>query len=64
MDHERHGVDATKAGDPVCWLHELCSECGAMPTAGSPDRCWRCDTALDGTTDNPTTPDDVRTPAD
>ncbi len=29
-------------GDAVCWLHELCPECGAMPTAEQPDRCWRC----------------------
>jgi hypothetical protein len=29
-------------GDAVCWLHELCPECGAMPTSDQPDRCWRC----------------------
>jgi hypothetical protein len=29
-------------GDTVCWLHELCPVCGAMPTAEQPDRCWRC----------------------
>jgi hypothetical protein len=29
-------------GDAVCWLHELCPVCGAMPTAEQPDRCWRC----------------------
>ena len=29
-------------GDAVCWLHELCPACGAMPSPGQPDRCWRC----------------------
>jgi uncharacterized protein YqeY len=28
-------------GDPACWLHELCPECGAVPDAAAP-RCWRC----------------------
>jgi monoamine oxidase len=45
-------------GDPVCWLSQLCPECGAVPTAGEPHRCWRCGTALDGSdrwgTDHPT----------
>ena len=38
--------DTDDPGDAVCWLHELCPECGAMPTTGptaeQPDRCWRC----------------------
>ena len=29
-------------GDPVCWLDRTCPECGAMPSADSPGRCWRC----------------------
>jgi ribosomal protein S27AE len=33
---------ADEPGDAVCWLHELCPSCGAMPTAEQPDRCWRC----------------------
>jgi uncharacterized protein YqeY len=28
-------------GDPACWLHELCPECGAVPDAPA-TRCWRC----------------------
>jgi hypothetical protein len=31
-----------EGGDAVCWLGQLCPECGAMPSADSPDRCWRC----------------------
>jgi hypothetical protein len=34
------------AGDPVCWLHRTCPECGALPTEDDPGRCWRCDTEL------------------
>jgi hypothetical protein len=31
-----------EGGEAVCWLGQLCPECGAMPSADSPDRCWRC----------------------
>ena len=34
--------EGDEPGDAVCWLHELCPECGAMPTPEHPDRCWRC----------------------
>ncbi|MCE0762784.1 hypothetical protein LWC35_07645 [Pseudonocardia kujensis] len=37
--------DDEPGGDPVCWLHELCPTCGAMPTdepSAPPGRCWRC----------------------
>jgi hypothetical protein len=32
-------------GDPVCWLDQVCPECGAMPSPDERDgdRCWRCD---------------------
>ena len=33
-------------GDAVCWLHQLCPECGAMPTKEQPERCWRCGATL------------------
>jgi hypothetical protein len=29
-------------GDPACWLHQLCPECGAVPSPEVPGRCWRC----------------------
>jgi hypothetical protein len=34
-------------GDPVCWLSQVCANCGAMPsdeqrTGDEPERCWRC----------------------
>ena len=46
MDEE---VDPTvSAGEEVCWLDQLCPECGAMPEgAGADDPtvpCWRCGT--------------------
>jgi hypothetical protein len=39
-------MTSDEPGDPVCWLHELCPECGAMPTGEAPERCWRCGAAL------------------
>jgi ribosomal protein S27AE len=33
-------------GDAVCWLHQLCPECGAMPSGEQPERCWRCGALL------------------
>jgi hypothetical protein len=36
------GYDEGEGGDAVCWLGALCPECGAMPSEGSGDRCWRC----------------------
>ena len=41
MTIEQDGADEP-VGDAVCWLHELCPACGAMPSPGQPDRCWRC----------------------
>jgi hypothetical protein len=42
-------VDPDEGGDAVCWLGQLCPECGAMPDRGPsadpPDRCWRCGAA-------------------
>ncbi len=40
-------------GDAVCWLHELCPECGAMPTGERPERCWRCGADLTPRDDPP-----------
>jgi ribosomal protein S27AE len=40
-------------GDPVCWLHLACPECGAIPDPGEEDseRCPRCGIAkVDGDT--------------
>ena len=35
-----------EGGDPVCWLHRLCPECGAVPSPDAPGRCWRCGARL------------------
>ncbi|WP_344424168.1 hypothetical protein [Pseudonocardia ailaonensis] len=32
----------SEGGDPVCWLSQVCPECGAMPAEDSPEKCWRC----------------------
>jgi len=33
-------------GDPVCWAHLLCPECGAIPDRPDQERCFRCGTEL------------------
>jgi hypothetical protein len=43
-----------QGGDAVCWLHELCPTCGAVPSPDSPGRCWRCGTVEAGTADTGT----------
>lgn len=44
-----------EGGEEACWLHRLCSECGAV-LEGQRPRCWRCGTAigLDGLRDEHT----------
>ncbi|GAA0906608.1 hypothetical protein [Pseudonocardia zijingensis] len=39
--------DGEETGDAVCWLGMLCPECGAMPSEGATDRCWRCGAVRD-----------------
>jgi hypothetical protein len=51
-DADAHG------GDAVCWLHELCPTCGAVPSPDSPGRCWRCGT-VDAAADLPDTEPDA-----
>ncbi|MGH3279372.1 MAG: hypothetical protein ACRDNW_09560 [Trebonia sp.] len=33
--------DAEEGGDPVCWAHLVCEECGAVTTEGHRDWCSR-----------------------
>jgi len=33
-------------GDPVCWAHLLCPECGAIPDDREMERCPRCGAEL------------------
>lgn len=37
-----HGEGFTSSGDPVCWLGQVCDECGALVEAALPATCWRC----------------------
>jgi rubrerythrin len=36
------GQPESQGGDPVCWAHLLCPECGAIPDRANPERCPRC----------------------
>ena len=34
-------ADDAEGGDPVCWAHLVCDECGAITTEGHRDGCAR-----------------------
>lgn len=34
----------TEGGDPVCWLEQVCDECGAMREDRTATACRRCGT--------------------
>ena len=42
----QHHVDGEVGGDPVCWLSQVCPECGRMPEGEPRDRCERCGAPL------------------
>ncbi|MFO7300700.1 MAG: hypothetical protein DIU67_011025 [Actinomycetes bacterium] len=36
-------------GDPACWMHELCPQCGSIaPERGPDDPCPVCGAAAEG----------------
>ncbi|MGH3342673.1 MAG: hypothetical protein ACRDPK_07275 [Carbonactinosporaceae bacterium] len=37
-----------EGGDPACWLHRVCPECGALADTDPPTRCHRCGADLPG----------------
>jgi hypothetical protein len=37
-EHEEH-EDLEEGGDPVCWLHLVCEECGAIVSEGHRPTC-------------------------
>ena len=39
-------IDELIGGDPVCWLEQVCPECGAYVSDELPATCWRCDTLV------------------
>ena len=43
--------DAEAGGDPVCWAHLLCPECGAVPEQPDDDHCTRCGAELPSAAD-------------
>jgi hypothetical protein len=40
-DPEVAGPRDEEGGDPVCWAHLVCEECGAITTEGHRDWCSR-----------------------
>jgi rubrerythrin len=35
-----------EGGDPACWLHRVCPECGRLADDDPPTRCPACGAAL------------------
>jgi len=38
------GPREPEGGDPVCWLSQVCDDCGAINEPDA-DNCWRCGAA-------------------
>jgi predicted amidophosphoribosyltransferase len=38
----------TDGGDPACWLHRVCPECGRLAEEDPPTRCPACGAELPG----------------
>lgn len=32
-------IDPDEGGDPACWAHEICQECGRVPSDGHLETC-------------------------
>lgn len=41
-------AEVTEGGDPVCWLNQVCEECGAFREDPSAPVCARCGTPFPG----------------
>lgn len=35
-------ADFNPNGEAVCWLSQVCPECGALIEEQVPTKCWRC----------------------
>ncbi|MGO9783303.1 MAG: hypothetical protein ACLPKE_08185 [Streptosporangiaceae bacterium] len=52
MDDEPAGVSSSPAtesehvGDPACWAHRACLDCGRLNQAERPEACEACGTAF------------------
>jgi len=52
MDEERASLPPSPAteheegGDPACWAHRVCPECGRLNQAEHPDACEACEAAF------------------
>ena len=48
MDEERAGARSSpaaeheEAGDPACWVHRVCPDCGRLNQAEHPETCEVC----------------------
>ena len=51
VDENAHGaidsVEFTSTGDAVCWLEQVCDECGALIETALPATCWRCGSVVE-----------------
>jgi rubrerythrin len=36
-----------EGGDPACWMHRVCQECGRLADEDPPTRCPSCGAALE-----------------
>jgi len=37
-----------EGGDPACWLHLVCTNCGAVAESDPPTTCTRCQAEISG----------------
>ncbi|MGZ4607726.1 MAG: hypothetical protein ACXVXV_16470 [Blastococcus sp.] len=44
----RGSVPDDEGGDPACWLHRVCPECGRLADEEPPTRCPACGAAVPG----------------
>lgn len=58
-ENEDAPLEPEEAGDPACWLHRLCPECGSVPDEPHPTRCWRCGAVLGDAAPDDEAPNDA-----
>jgi len=43
----RAEVPPDEGGDPACWMHRVCQECGRLADEDPPTRCPSCGATLE-----------------